>query len=121
MNEQRTILDLLEQGKISAEQAEMLIAALNQPKNEHQRHRKHIPTFDKPKWDKTTKDLKTLGTQMSSMVTQALGEAKKEIESQLGDWLSHNTILQSRDIELQSDITQLSVEIMNGKIYFPTL
>ncbi len=115
MNERYKILQLVQNGKITIEQAEMLIDALNLPPTKNT-HRFRIPPIDKPRWDRTAKELKTLGTQVSTMVTQALVDAKREIESQVGEWMSHDTLSQSYDFELLEDVAHVHVEIANGKI-----
>jgi DUF4097 and DUF4098 domain-containing protein YvlB len=115
MNERRKILSLLQEGKITAEQAETLLGALEEPQNESM-HRFHIPPLDKQKWDKTAKDIKTFGTQMSTIVAQALSEAKKEIELQVGDFMSHDSIFRSYDFKLPQDVNSVCVETSNCKI-----
>jgi DUF4097 and DUF4098 domain-containing protein YvlB len=116
MNERRKILDLLQEGKISAEQAEMLLDALEQEPASESRHRFRLPPFDKPKWDSTARELKTFGTQISTMLSQALGDAKKEIEHQVSDFMSHDAIFRSHDFEIPEGATAVCIETTNCKI-----
>lgn len=115
MNERRKILDLLQEGKITAEQADMLINALEDSSEDNKR-RFRIPPFDKPKWDVTAKELKTFGTQISSMLSQALSDAKKEFEHQVSDFMSHDSIFRSYDFELPEDVSTVCIETTNCNI-----
>lgn len=118
MNERLKILELLEAGKISAEQAAQLLSALD-GKADEERNRREFPfgwTFPK----KSTDEWRAMTSQIKSTVQQHLEEWKKNID--LDDWSfkSSPRIAATLEKSLPSSISMLTVENRNGRIFAST-
>lgn len=111
MNERLKILDLLKEGKITVEQADLLLEAVAEKES--------VSTQRYPQWEKTAAELKSLGSQVSSLVSQTLGEVKRGLETQLDIWPFHDTISVTVERELPAAET-LALETINGKIRVET-
>jgi DUF4097 and DUF4098 domain-containing protein YvlB len=110
MNERMKILELLSSGKISAEQADMLLEALDDKSKRNAETPKFGERFSFP-------DLKNLGTQVSAAVSQSLGDVKRVMEQQLDSWSSSPaSVTVTHSLSLPPDIANLSVETTNGKV-----
>ncbi|KPV44251.1 SHOCT-like domain-containing protein [Alicyclobacillus ferrooxydans] len=110
MNERMKILQMLSEGKITAEQAESLLTALE---GRSARERLRFRPLDRS----TLTDLKNLGAQVSATVTQSLAEARRALEGQL-DSLSFTspTVSVTHDIHLPEQIGRLTAQTINGSI-----
>jgi DUF4097 and DUF4098 domain-containing protein YvlB len=111
MNERMKILQMLSEGKISPEQAESLLAALEGRGSDRQRLR--FPTLDKT----TLTELKSLGAQVSTAVSQSLSEVRRAIEGQF-DALSFSSpaVSVTHDIKLPLNIQRVTAQTTNGSI-----
>lgn len=111
MNERMKILELLQGGKITTEQADLLISALEEGKKDTVGS---MFRFDK----KSLSELRNLGSQVSAAVTTSLNEAKRNLEQQFGDWSfqAPASVTVSTEIALPDAIESLSVETRNGRI-----
>lgn len=116
MNEERTrILKLVQEGKLTVEQADLLISELERRTPRDGRFRNPLGNFEKPKLD----DLKQIGTQVSSAVTQSLSEVRRQLEQQFENWnIGPNlmTLSASTEVNLPDTIRMISVETRNGRI-----
>jgi DUF4097 and DUF4098 domain-containing protein YvlB len=112
MNERMKILQLLQSGKITAEQADELLAALEA--RDQRPQRSFRPT---DKWN--LGELKNLGSQITSAVTQSLGEVRKVLEQQVDQWStqwSGHTITASHEVTVPEGVLAVSAETTNGRI-----
>ncbi|GMA51996.1 hypothetical protein GCM10025857_33530 [Alicyclobacillus contaminans] len=78
MNQRMRILKLLQEGKISLEQAEHLLEMMDQKSSAADRG----GSFDR--WN--LRELRQLGTQITSAVSQSLSDVRKTIEQQVEQW-----------------------------------
>ncbi|MFD1677712.1 DUF4097 family beta strand repeat-containing protein [Alicyclobacillus fodiniaquatilis] len=108
MHERRKILELVAQGKLTPEQAELLLEALqdNAPPK----------TDSKIAWDKATAELKTLGSQMSSVVAQSMSELRRGLETNLNNLSFREHIAASYEHEFAPTVQSLRIESQNGRI-----
>jgi polyhydroxyalkanoate synthesis regulator phasin len=125
MNERRKILDLVQEGKLTAEQGEQLLAALDE-----QAQRRRNQSLD----IKSLSDLKHLGSQwgnqISQLVGQSLAEARRNLEKEMRhfNWNFHfgpgfgfgSTLTVSANVQLPESIRDLYVETKNGEIQVST-
>lgn len=111
MDERMKILQMLSDGKISPEQAESLLAALEGRSDKQQRTR--FRGIDRTAFN----DLRNLGAQISAAVTQSLSEAKRAIEGQF-DALSFSSpsVSVTHDIKLPLNIQRVTAQTTNGSI-----
>jgi hypothetical protein len=110
VNERMRILQLLQAGKITLEQADELLAAL-----ESRAHKSAARHSDR--WG--LGDLKHLGTQISSAVSQSLSEVRKVIEQQTDHWnfgWMGQVIGATHELELEPNIVSVAAETTNGRI-----
>lgn len=110
VNERMKILQLVQDGKITPEQADLLLEAIGAKTEEPGKKSNN-------KWN--LNDLKNLGTQISSAVTESLGEVKKVIEQQIDHLpigFNGSMITASHDLELAPNVLSISAETTNGKI-----
>ncbi|MCL6597565.1 MAG: DUF4097 family beta strand repeat-containing protein [Alicyclobacillus macrosporangiidus] len=120
MSEQRKILDLLAEGKITAEQAEMLLQALGGDGG------RAAGTKAWQEWSRRIplQDLKQVGAQIASTVTQSLSEVKRTLEQQKRvveqqlEHLSWNqpVVSVSHDLRLPEGVTEVCVETGHGSV-----
>jgi DUF4097 and DUF4098 domain-containing protein YvlB len=115
MNERMKILQMLSEGKITPEQAESLLAAVE---GSSERQRLRFPGLDK----RTLTELRNLGSQVSAAVTQSLSEAKRAIEGQLDgfSFSSSPTVSVTHDLKLPLNIQRLTAQTTNGSIQVTT-
>lgn len=110
MNERMKILELLSAGTITAEQAEMLLTALDAKAKRNPEATRFGDRFAFP-------DFKTLGSQVSTAVAQSLGDVKRVVEQQLDNWsLSPSTVTVTHLLSLPLEVMNVAVETTNGKI-----
>lgn len=109
MTERMKILEMLSEGKISPEQAESLLSAIDTTES-----RRGLKVLDKVQMS----DLKNIGTQISSVVTQSLQDAKRALEGQLDVFSLSSTpsVSITQDLSLPLNIQQLTAETTNGTI-----
>lgn len=110
MNERLKVLQLLQDGKITVEEANSLLAALDGTDTSNTRKKTLM-------WDKATNDLKSFTSQMSSVVSQTLNEVKRGIESQFDTWIFGETITAAVEKELSDSVQSITIEAINGKIH----
>lgn len=115
MNERMKILQMLSEGKITPEQAESLLTAVE---SSNDRQRLRFPGIDK----RTLAELRNLGGQVSAAVAQSLSEAKRAIEGQLDvfSFSSSPTVSVTHDLKLPLNIQRLSAQTTNGSIQVTT-
>lgn len=102
------ILELLSEGKITPEQAESLLSAV-----ESKEGLKNRWGFEKV----PNLDLKSLGSQVSAAVSQSIGEVRRVIEQQVDNlpfWAS--TVSVTHEVALPLEIRHMSVETVNGAV-----
>jgi len=117
MNERMKILNLLQEGKLTVDQANMLIEALDEKEGPARPFGPRRPSA------KTVDDWKNFGTQISNTVTQSLGDLKRTMEQQLenvsfGSWFSSISV--SKSITLPENVAALSLDTKNGNIQIHT-
>jgi len=109
MNERMKILTLLQEGKITPEQADILLDALwDQPDGPK---RKTESASNRAGFD-----FRALGAQMTATVTQTLGEVKRSLEQQFEGWPFGASISANVERQLPESIQALTIETTNGKI-----
>lgn len=108
MEERRKILELIAEGKLTAEQADLLLDALEQQGREK--------PDGKVAWDKATAEMKTFGSQMSSVIAQGMSDLRRGIETNLVNMQFGDFIATSFEQEFPEHIRSLHVESVNGKI-----
>lgn len=111
MNERQKILELVHEGKLSPEQADLLIEALEE-------RAKDTVKATRP-WDGKIGDIKQLSTQLTSYVTQSLSDVKRTMEQELRNlptfgWLG--TLTATTELNLREDLQELFVETKNGRV-----
>ncbi|WP_067930912.1 SHOCT-like domain-containing protein [Alicyclobacillus kakegawensis] len=119
MNERRKILELVQEGKLTAEQGEQLLAALDE---------KLASPRVRPIDLKSLSEWKQLrnqwGSQLSSLLGQSLAEARRNLEQEvrhLNRSFSFGfgqgpTLAVSTDVELPAAIQDLYIETKHGEI-----
>lgn len=116
MSEERTrILQLVQEGKLTVEQADVLISELERRSTRDPLFKRPLSGFDKPKLD----DLKQIGTQVSTAVVQSLGEVRRQLEQQFESWNigpGGSTLSAGAELSLPETIRTLSVESRTGRI-----
>ncbi|WP_067624321.1 SHOCT-like domain-containing protein [Alicyclobacillus acidiphilus] len=108
MEERMKILQLVAEGKLTPEQADMLLDALDNkqsPKND-----------SKMAWDRATDELKSLGTQMSSALMQGLSELRRGLEVNLSNLTFGETVNASVEHEFPAGIDTLHVTTTNARV-----
>lgn len=108
VSERMKILQMLSDSKITPEQAESLLNAV-----EHGEPKRGFRVLDKP----ALNDLKSIGTQISATITQSLSEAKRALEGQLDVFsLSSASVSVTHELTLPLNIQRLTVQTTNGAI-----
>ncbi|GGJ06663.1 hypothetical protein GCM10010885_14750 [Alicyclobacillus cellulosilyticus] len=132
MEERKKVLEMLAAGKLTAEQADRLLAALSGRKAHP--HPPHGPGQGRPfrwRWDGKFRELqdladlsewkdelKHLGSAVTATVAQAMKEARRTIEQQLGEMAPRADQLRVRkDWELGAGVRRLTVETHHGRIH----
>ncbi|QQE77393.1 DUF4097 family beta strand repeat-containing protein [Alicyclobacillus sp. SO9] len=116
MNDRKKILELVAQGKLTSEQAEMLLDALGKTK------RNSSKTKDKfnRTWDvRSMSDLKQLGSQLSSTLSQSLADVRKTVENELKSFPSFgfaSSLTAATEVNLPETIKDIWIETKNGQI-----
>lgn len=111
MQDRQKILQLLQEGKITVEQADLLIAAIEDTSNVKATSAKG----DKNPLD----DLKNIGSQLSATIAQSLTELRRNVEQQWDNWSPFGgspSVLASTEMNLPESIQNLFVETTNGEI-----
>lgn len=108
MEERRKILELIAEGKLTAEQADLLLEALENKGNEK--------VDGKAAWDRATAEMKTFGSQMSSAIAQGMSELRRGIEMNLSNMQFGDFIATSFEHEFPEHVRSLRVESVNGRI-----
>lgn len=114
MKERQKILELLQEGKISVEQADLLIAAIEERTANTQTTRSEKNPLE---------DLKNMGSQVSSTIAQSLTELRRNVEQQWENWSPFGmspSVLSTTELNLAESIENLSVETTNGEIQVVT-
>lgn len=113
MTERMKILQMLSEGKVTPEQAESLLAAIERPET------KRGPKF----LDKSAlSDLKNIGQQVSAAVSQSLTDARRALEGQLDVFSLSNssTVSVTHDLSLPLNIQRIHLQTTNGAIQVST-
>lgn len=117
-DERKRILQLLQDGKITIEQADILMAELERRGSRDGLFRNPIGNLGNI--DKTRlEDLKQIGSQVSTAVTQSLGEVRRQFEQQLENWNigpGATTLSASTEVSLPETVKSVAVETRNGRI-----
>lgn len=111
MQDRQKILELLQEGKISVEQADLLIAAIEERNTNRETGTKSEKN--------PLEDLKNIGTQLSSTIAQSLTELRRNVEQQWENWSPFggpSSVLASTEMNLSESIQNLFVETTNGEI-----
>lgn len=115
MNERMKVLELLQDGKITAEQAAELLSALDD-KDSSDKTKRDFPfgwTFPK----KSTEEWKAMTTQIKSTVQQHLEDLKKNIDIDEWSFKSSPRIAATVEKTLATDVNHVTVETKNGKLH----
>ncbi|MCL6452524.1 MAG: DUF4097 family beta strand repeat-containing protein [Alicyclobacillus sp.] len=108
MNERMKILQMLSDGKITPEQAESLLNAL-----EGDESKRNFRILNRPALD----DLRSLGAQISATVTQSLSEARRALEGQMDIFsLASPSVAVTEDVALPLNIQRLTAQTTNGAV-----
>lgn len=119
--ETKRILQLLADGKLTVEQADLLLAELGRSKTREQSPKKlygnfsSFPTLDRARLE----ELKQIGSQVTAAVSQSLGEVRRQVEQQFETWSSGpaaSTLSASTEVTLPESVQMVSVEARNGRI-----
>lgn len=108
MDERQKILELVADGKLSPEQANLLLDALTQ--------KSQTKVDGKVAWDKATAELKSIGSQMSNAFMQSLTELRRGVETNLSNISFGEHISTSLEEEFSEHIQSLFVESQNARI-----
>lgn len=108
MQERIKILDLVAQGKLSAEQADLLLDALESQTQ---------PKVDgKAAWDRATAEIKSFGSQMSSVLAQSMTELRRGLETNLTNLSFGDHIAISLEREFAEETRSIRLDSVNGRI-----
>ncbi|WAH38481.1 SHOCT-like domain-containing protein [Alicyclobacillus dauci] len=108
MQERLKILELLAEGKLTAEQADLLLEALEE---------KSQPKGDgKAAWDRAAAELKSFGAQLSSVLTQSVSEIRRGLETNLTNLSFGDTLAVTYEHEFANDVERIRIESANGRI-----
>ncbi|GMA59893.1 DUF4097 family beta strand repeat-containing protein [Alicyclobacillus fastidiosus] len=108
MQERLKILELVAEGKLTAEQADLLLEALTD--------KSKGKADGKTAWDKAANDLKGIGSQLSSVIAQSMTELRRGLETNLSNLSFGDHIAASVEREFSADMKALRVETTNGRI-----
>ncbi len=115
MNERMKVLELLQEGKITAEQAAELLSALDEQKGDDKDQRRDFPFhFSFPK--KSTEELKSMTNQIKSSVTTYLDELKKNIDFDEWSFKQPPRVGASVEKELEPTVMYLTIDTKNGRV-----
>ncbi|MCL6636330.1 MAG: hypothetical protein K6T26_00160 [Alicyclobacillus sp.] len=125
MKERMKILQLLQEGKLTAEQAELLLAALEEPE---QAAAPAWRAYAKRTWSEWNRrvplhEWRQLGSQLSTVVSQSLGDVrraleqqKRTLEQQLELWTQSAALAVTQDVPLPEACRHLVVQTGRGRI-----
>lgn len=108
MEERKKILALVAEGKLTAEQADLLFDALAD--------KSKSKTDGKMAWDKATAELKSIGSQMSNVLMQSFSELRRGLETNLPNLSFGDHVSTSSEHEFTGDIRTLLLESGNARI-----
>lgn len=112
MNERQKILALVQEGKLTPEQADLLIEALESRRGEQGKSTRP--------WDFKMNDIKQLSSQLTSYVSQSLSDVKRTVEQELrglsGTFNFSGTLTATSELNVREGITDLFIETKNGRI-----
>lgn len=108
MEERMKILQLVAEGRLTAEQADMLLDALENKESDKNDAR--------VAWDKATDELKSLGSQMSSALMQGLTELRRGLEVNLNHFTFGDAVNASVEHEFPESIQSLHVTTTNARV-----
>jgi hypothetical protein len=115
--ERRKVLELLQEGKITAEQAELLLQALEQRNPLRSAVERLAGRFP-------VEELKHIGNQVTQTVNQTLGELRRTIERpHWPAWdpfplplpLGH-TVTVTRELNMPENVRELTIHTVNGRL-----
>jgi DUF4097 and DUF4098 domain-containing protein YvlB len=112
MEERMKILGLLQEGKITAEQAELLLRAVSENASS-----KDTSRSKSGQWEKTATELKSLKTQMTSLMSQTISEVKRSIETQIDVWPFGEFVSSTVEHSFTPGITELNLVTTQGKVH----
>ncbi|WDL96258.1 SHOCT-like domain-containing protein [Alicyclobacillus sp. ALC3] len=119
--ERKRILQLLADGKLTVEQADLLLAEVNRSTGRKPSPRKldlslsNLPSIDRARLE----ELKHIGSQVTAAVSQSLGEVRRQVEQQIETWSSGpstSTLSASTEVSLPESVQTVAVEARNGRI-----
>lgn len=108
MHERLKILELVAEGKLTAEQADLLLEALTD--------KTKGKSDAKATWDKAAGDLKGIGSQLSSVIAQSMTELRRGLETNLSNLSFGDHIAASVERAFSPDMKALRVETTTGRI-----
>lgn len=111
MNERQKILELVHEGKLTPEQADLLIEALEERTSENAKSTRP--------WDAKVSDIKQLSTQLTSYVSQSLADVKRTVEQELRGLSNFSwsaTLTATTELDLREGMKELFVETKNGRV-----
>ena len=109
MNERLKVLELLQEGKLTIEQADVLLSALDAKA-------KHPPFSRMPNWDRATQDFKSMGEKLSQAVSQTMTEIKKGVETQF-EYVPFWDLTEARvERRIPDGASAIHITSKNGKI-----
>ncbi|GEO26883.1 hypothetical protein AAC03nite_26680 [Alicyclobacillus acidoterrestris] len=108
MQERLKILELVAEGKLTVEQADLLLDALQEKSKDK--------SESKASWDKATNDLKSIGSQLSSVIAQSMTELRRGLETNLANLSFGDHIATAVEREFATDIQALRVNASNGRV-----
>ncbi|WP_258112096.1 DUF4097 family beta strand repeat-containing protein [Alicyclobacillus sp. SP_1] len=113
-DERMKVLELLESGKISAEEAHRLLSALESPSA---RRIPPIPPVG-PHWNRAANEWKSVKNQLSSMVAQTVADVRRSMETQVGVWKGvEPTTPTAHEIELPQTVRNIALFVSNGNVH----
>ncbi|MDP9727316.1 SHOCT-like domain-containing protein [Alicyclobacillus tolerans] len=112
-SERMKILEMLESGKINADEAHRLLQAIDQ---------KSVRTFTLPPLsthiDKATQEWKQWGSQLKTILADSMTDLRRNIEQQGEEWLFwQNTVKAVHELHLPPSIKDLSFSLQNGEVH----
>lgn len=113
MDERMKILSLLQEGKITLEQADLLLKALDRESAQSGEESKS----KSGSWEKTTQELKSLKQQMSSLMAQTVSEVKRNIETQFDGWPFGEFVSATVEHQIAAGTEELELLVSSGKIH----
>lgn len=108
MQERLRILELIAEGKITPEQGELLLGALESKSDKR--------ADGKAAWDKASAELKSIGAQVSSALAQGMMELRRGIELNVTQMPFGDFVATSHETEFPADVQSLRIESTNGRV-----